>query len=59
MTWYAKAAIQRYPRAMFHIGLFYDAGNGVAKDPQKARSYIEKAAQAGDPEAAKWLADHK
>ena len=37
---------------LFRMGECYRDGDGVNKDPSKAKEYFEKAAAAGNPEAA-------
>lgn len=37
---------------LFRMGERYRDGDGVNKDPSKAKEYFEKAAAAGNPEAA-------
>ncbi|HVS69979.1 MAG TPA: hypothetical protein VHQ47_01845 [Phycisphaerae bacterium] len=44
--------------AMARLGAIFDAGLGVAKDMRAARSWYQKAAGAGDTEAADWLKAH-
>ncbi|HVX85694.1 MAG TPA: SEL1-like repeat protein [Phycisphaerae bacterium] len=44
--------------AMARLGAIFDAGLGVAKDMTAARSWYQKAAGAGDMEAADWLKAH-
>jgi TPR repeat protein len=36
---------------MFNLGVLYQNGWGVAKDPDKAREWYEKAAAKGDADA--------
>jgi uncharacterized protein len=38
-------------RAQFNLGLLYDEGEGVPKDPEKAASWYRKAAEQGHREA--------
>lgn len=42
--------------ALFHMGKFYDNGNGVAKDPQEAAKWYERAALNGEIRACHNLA---
>lgn len=46
------------PPAAALLGRAYDRGEGVAKDPAKARQWYEKAAAGGDHEARTWLLGH-
>lgn len=41
----------------FTIGLFYDSGYGIRKNRKTARSWFEKAAESGLPEAVQMLAE--
>jgi TPR repeat protein len=40
----------------YRIGLFYERGRGVTRDLNEARAWMQKAADAGMPEAKDWLA---
>jgi TPR repeat protein len=42
----------------YRLGLFYANGRGVTQDLDQARTWMGKAAAAGMPEAASWLAAH-
>gem|GEM_PF-2899503 len=46
-----KAAEGGLPRAQLHLGLCYDSGQGVTKDYQQARTWIQRAADQGYQEA--------
>jgi TPR repeat protein len=39
------------PSNMNDLGIIYNAGNGVPRDPRIARQWFEKAAALGNPEA--------
>lgn len=54
-----KAAEQGHDRAQYNIGAFYCNGEGVARDLQKARQWMEKAAANGNANAKKWLQDNR
>ena len=49
--WYAKAADQHLPSAMFDLGVLLEHGLGVPLDQAKAKSWYLKAADAGFPGA--------
>ena len=52
--WFEKAAEQNVPASaapQYQLGLCYAAGTGVAHDIDKARYWIKKAADNGNPEA--------
>jgi len=55
VQWYTKAAQFEEPRALFHLGTLSESGLGLPKDMSKARALMERAARAGDREAAEWL----
>ena len=57
MQWYRRAAEHGDNRAYADIGLFYDQGNGVKKDPNRAVQYYIMGAEKGDSEAQLFLAD--
>lgn len=46
------AAKQDYPEALYDLGRIYLAGDGIAKDYDRAFYYLERAHAAGHPEAA-------
>jgi uncharacterized protein len=58
MRRYRKAADQGDAVAQANIGLLYQNGLGVPRDPGEARAWIQKAAAAGYEPAKKWLAAH-
>ncbi|OPY97115.1 hypothetical protein A5906_37325 [Bradyrhizobium sacchari] len=45
MASYRAASELGNPRALYELGLMYDSGNGVEKDPERARFYFEMAAE--------------
>ena len=47
-----QLAEQGNPEAQYHIGMMYNNGMGVAKNPQDAMKWFEQSAQAGDALAA-------
>ena len=47
VAWYQKAAQQGHAGAELNLGLLYEKGEGVPKDPARARSLIEAAARQG------------
>ena len=49
--WFEKMAEKGIPFAWFNLGLLYAKGYGVERDFEKAASWMEKAAGAGDEEA--------
>ncbi|TPX40205.1 hypothetical protein SeMB42_g06101 [Synchytrium endobioticum] len=57
MRWVAAAAAQGLPRALFAMGYFYENGIGVDSDMTQAWLWYERAAQSGDPKAAKKMAE--
>jgi TPR repeat protein len=44
--------------AMDLLASFYEQGRGVAKDENQARVWYSKAADAGNADAKKWIAEH-
>ena len=50
-TWYRKAAEQNYAKAQYHLGLCYDRGQGVAKEPAEAYKWSLLATRQGDEKA--------
>jgi TPR repeat protein len=59
VTWYQKAAQQGHAGAKLNLGLLYEKGEGVPKDPGRARSLIEAAAKQGLPPAQRKLRDRR
>ncbi|KAG0269124.1 hypothetical protein DFQ27_004697, partial [Actinomortierella ambigua] len=54
--WLIRAASQAEPIALATLGRLYDRGEaGLAKDPERARSYYLQAARSGNPTAQIWL----
>jgi TPR repeat protein len=49
--YYTMAAMQKYPKAMFQLGIFYFYGHGVNKDILQAKEWIAKAAETGYEDA--------
>ena len=47
VKWYRKAAEQGYSAAQFNLGVCYDNGDGVDKNPSKAKYWYRKAADNG------------
>ncbi|MEI9888830.1 MAG: tetratricopeptide repeat protein [Rhizomicrobium sp.] len=46
--WFAKAADQRYPAALYHLAVLYKAGPpGIAQDLHKSNDYMTSSALAG------------
>ncbi|MEI9994677.1 MAG: tetratricopeptide repeat protein [Rhizomicrobium sp.] len=46
--WFAKAADQRYPAALYHLGVLYKVGPpGIEQDLHKSNDYITSSAVAG------------
>ncbi len=56
MNLYRKAADQGYVAAQIKIGGLYENGLGVPKDLTRAREWMTRAADMGDPVAKDWLA---
>ena len=52
-----EAADLGYPKAQYHIGIFYEAGVWVKKDMSKAYRWMDRAAKSGYPDAQKWLSE--
>jgi len=46
--WYQKAADQSHALAQFNLGVMYDRGQGILRDPVQSMMWIGKAAQLGD-----------
>ncbi len=57
LMWQTKAAKQNYAPAQYNLGISYAYGKGVTEDMEKAREWIKKAAEQGEPNAIEWL-DH-
>lgn len=57
VAWYQKAAQQGHAGAELNLGTLYEKGDGVPKDPARARSLIEAAAKQGLPPAQRKLAE--
>ncbi|NVO07404.1 MAG: sel1 repeat family protein [Rhodoferax sp.] len=55
VVWYRKAAAQGKTRAQFMLGLALTGADGVAYNYPEGRSWLEKAATAGDKDAPKLL----
>jgi TPR repeat protein len=52
------AADQGNIDAEYNLALLYANGHGVPPDLGQARQWMQKAADAGDPEAKKWLGNN-
>jgi uncharacterized protein len=52
---FQKAVDAGEPVAMYNLGLMYRDGVGVAQDYDKAREWLQKAADAGDKDAKQEL----
>ncbi|GLH72316.1 hypothetical protein GETHLI_08180 [Geothrix limicola] len=50
-TWYLKAAEKGSPKAMLRVGVLLFHGQAVTGDRVASRAWLERAAQAGQPEA--------
>jgi len=57
MTWYRKAAEQRFAQAQRSIGEMYYLGLGVAEDDTEALKWWRKAAEQGNVSAQGRLGD--
>lgn len=56
LRWYQAAADQDLPAAQTRLGLMLFEGLGIAPDEKRGLALIEQAAEAGDPDAARFLA---
>jgi TPR repeat protein len=56
IPYYEKACGQGCPTAAFWLGHAYEHGEGVTRDPAKARDYYRLSARRGDRDAAEALA---
>src|SRR5438874_2540794 len=56
--WFRKAADQGYSVAQYEVGVMYEEGQGVPRDLDQARAWMQKAAGQDDGRAKKWLAAH-
>lgn len=56
-AWFLKAAEAGFPDAMSNVGVMLYSGTGCAKDEDKSRQWLEKAAAAGVAQAQKALHD--
>jgi hypothetical protein len=54
---YRKAALQGSVTAQGILGVIYEEGIGVSKDPVEAAQWYRKAAEQGDPAGQKYLGD--
>ena len=52
------AANGGHPKAQIFLALLYRNGQGVPRDEARARWWMQKAANGGDNDARKWLADN-
>ena len=50
-TWLQKASDKGHPRSMLQLGMIYEDGKGVKKDPAKALVLFRKAAKKGEADA--------
>src|SRR3954454_4392495 len=58
---YKKAAsskVQKDANAMFHVGVCYSVGYGIAKDEKKALEWCVDAAEGGSLDAKSYLAEN-
>jgi hypothetical protein len=55
---FRKAADVGDPLGMHNLAFMYAEGHGIPKDPKQAASWMTKSADAGNPEARKWLSEH-
>ena len=53
--WHLKAANQGLSQAQFNVGVMYYKGKGTQQDIEKARMWLQKAADQGDDLAKKAL----
>ena len=53
VKWYRKAAEQNYAKAQYNLGVCYEHGEGVAKDPVEAVKWYRKAAEQNYAKAQK------
>jgi TPR repeat protein len=45
--YFRKAAVLGHGRAQYNLGILYQRGSGVAKDPQRARYWLDRAKASG------------
>lgn len=57
VSWFMRAAEQNYPAGMYQLGMSKVAGMGTAQDEAGGMALIQKAANAGDPEARSFLTE--
>jgi TPR repeat protein/tRNA A-37 threonylcarbamoyl transferase component Bud32 len=57
--WYRKAANHGSPPATYNLARMYESGQGVPRNLVAARILYQRAADMGQPEAQKWLAQHR
>jgi hypothetical protein len=57
VTWYQRAAQQGHAGPELNLGLLYERGEGVPKNPERARSLVEAAAKQGLAPAQRKLAE--
>ena len=55
-TWFRRAAERGVVDAQYNLGLMYESGRGVARNPREALRWYGRAAQAGDAGARERLA---
>jgi TPR repeat protein len=56
-NWYRRAALKGHDRGLFEYGLMLIQGEGGPKRPAQGRRYLERAADLGQVDALKVLAD--
>jgi len=56
LNWYLTAAGKNNPAALRKLGMLFEAGRGVRKNPATAFSYFDRAGAAGDEPAMRRLA---
>lgn len=53
--WYGKAAELNNPQAAYNLSIMYEKGWGCQADAEKARQWLELAAELGEPKAKERL----
>ncbi|KAI8372997.1 uncharacterized protein BYT42DRAFT_599682 [Radiomyces spectabilis] len=57
-AWACRAALSGHARAEYAVGYFCEVGIGVAKNPDQAMTWYQKAAEHGDRRAPHWTPFH-
>ncbi|MBI4988187.1 MAG: sel1 repeat family protein [Rhodocyclales bacterium] len=56
--WFLAASEKGLADAQYALGVLYDEGRGLARNPEEAGKWVRKAAEGGHEDARRWLAAH-